>query len=221
MKAFKEEFPNPVLASGRDDYIESCFFKTVIEESDISVTGKDVNIPVKYELVCNGIQKLIESGDALTVVKAISSAAVYSELFRFPVGECKMCITIPNSAVKDRIILETAVIATHNIKQFSCPGEFNPLYFENETFEIRKGDILANEYSHIISLDDSDLGKNIESVFIVHQNDEQESDIVPNYDNDKIYIYLKSELYKLYSECEDAQTVTEVYEWNCCLSGFG
>ena len=26
MRATKEEFPNPVLASGRDDYIDSCFF---------------------------------------------------------------------------------------------------------------------------------------------------------------------------------------------------
>lgn len=25
MRAVKEEFPNPVLVSGRDDYIESCF----------------------------------------------------------------------------------------------------------------------------------------------------------------------------------------------------
>ena len=32
MKAIKEEFPNPVLATGRDDYIDACRFNTSFEE---------------------------------------------------------------------------------------------------------------------------------------------------------------------------------------------
>ena len=37
MKAIKDEFPNPVLAAGRDDYIDSCSFRTVFDENEIIV----------------------------------------------------------------------------------------------------------------------------------------------------------------------------------------
>lgn len=35
MKSVKNEFPNPVLAVGRDDYIESCRFYTTFNEEEI------------------------------------------------------------------------------------------------------------------------------------------------------------------------------------------
>ena len=52
MKSVKTEFPNPVLASGRDDYIDSCQFGTTFEETEISVTADDIVIPINYNLVC-------------------------------------------------------------------------------------------------------------------------------------------------------------------------
>jgi len=84
MKAIKEEFPNPVLAAGRDDYIDSCIFRTVFDENEIIVDTENIVIHVKYSLVCNGLQALIDSGDAAVVVSVKSSAASYSKLFRFP-----------------------------------------------------------------------------------------------------------------------------------------
>ena len=34
MRAIKNEFPNPVLALDRDDYIEGCFFYTTFNDLD-------------------------------------------------------------------------------------------------------------------------------------------------------------------------------------------
>ena len=51
MRAIKDEFPNPVLAAGRDDYIEKCSFNTVFNDSDINVDSDNINIRIKYELV--------------------------------------------------------------------------------------------------------------------------------------------------------------------------
>lgn len=198
MKAIKEEFPNPILAIGRDDYIESCTFRTTIEENGIIIDAENITIPVKYQLVCNGIQTLVASGDAVVIIKIKSSAASYSQLFRFPVGVCETAIQIPKFSVVNKIDLEGAIVAAHNIKEFRCEGEFNDLYFGASTFELRKGDILASEDSRSIYVDDTELEKPISSIFDISRHDDQESDVVPDFYGEKIEIRLKSELYGLY-----------------------
>nr|DAF69877.1 MAG TPA: hypothetical protein [Caudoviricetes sp.] len=203
MKAIKDEFPNPVLAIGRDDYIKNCSFRTTFEESGIVVDAENITIPIKYQLVCNGLQSLVDAGDAVVVIKVKSSAASYSKLFRFPVGVCEMPISVPKFSVVNKIDLEGAVIAAHNIDQFRCEGEFNELYFGSATFEIRKGDILASEDSRSIFVDDTELEKPISSIFDISRNDDQASDVVPNYYGEKIEIRLKSELYELYYNFKD------------------
>ena len=203
MKATKHEFPNPVLAYGRDDYIESCSFRTTFEENEIVVDTENIIIPVKYRLVCNGLQALVDAGDAVVIVKITSSAASYSKLFCFPVGACEMSVSVPKFSVVNKIDFEGAIIAAHNMNRFRCEGEFNDLYFESATFEIRKGDILASEDSRSIFVDDTELEKPIASIFNICRNDEQESDVVPNFYGEKIEIQLKSELYELYYNFKD------------------
>ncbi|MBP1586844.1 MAG: hypothetical protein ILO53_00375 [Clostridia bacterium] len=203
MKAIKEEFPNPVLASGRDDYTENCSFRTTFDENGITVDEENIIIPIKYHLVCNGLQALISNGDAIVIVKITSSAASFSKLFRFPADTCEMSISVPKYSVVNKIDLEGAIIAAHNIEKFRCDGEFNELYFGTTTFEIRKGDILASEDSRSIYVDDTELEKPISSIFDISRKDDQESDVVPNYYGEKIEIRLKSELYELYYHFKD------------------
>ena len=203
MKAVKDEFPNPVLALGRDDYIESCSFRTTFDETGIIVDAENITVPIKYHLVCNGLQALISNGDAVVIVKIKSSAASFSKLFRFPANENEMSVSVPKYSVVNKIDLEGAIIATHNIEKFRCEGEFNELYFGTTAFEIRKGDILASEDSRSIYVDDTELEKPISSIFDISRNDDQESDVVPNYYGEKIEIRLKSELYELYYNFKD------------------
>ena len=203
MKAIKNEFPNPVLAAGRDDYIESCYFYTAFEEGSITVGKENITIPMKYALKCEGLQMLVTNGDAAVVISVKSSAASYSRLFRFSVDATELTIDIPKYEVVNRIEITGSIIAAHNMEQFSCPGEFNDLYFGASTFEIRKGDILATEDTRVIYVDDSELEKPISSIFDITERDDIESDIEPFFEDQKIIIYLKKELYELYYKFKD------------------
>lgn len=203
MKAIKDEFPNPVLATGRDDYIESCRFYTTFDENEIIVDLDNISITMEYVLECNGLRKRISDGDAVVVVTVKSSAASYSKLFRFKSDETKIVIKIPKFSVVNKMDITGAIVAARNIDQFSCEGEFNELYFGVSTFEIRKGDILATENSRSVYVDDSELEKPISSIFDISRNDEQETDIVPIFYDQKIEISLKKELFDLYYKFKD------------------
>ena len=197
MKTTKNEFPNPVLARGRDDYSENCSFYTSFDVDMITVDDKNIRIPVKYQLVCNDLQTLIRTGDVAVIFKVKSSAGSYSDLFRFPVNNSEMVISVPKFSVVNKIDVAGAIVAACNINQFRC-DEFNEQYFGDATFEIRKGDILASEDIRTIYIDDTELEKPITSIFRICKNENQEDDIIPDYTDERIDISLKPQLYSLY-----------------------
>ncbi|MDE6733833.1 MAG: hypothetical protein K2J77_13285 [Oscillospiraceae bacterium] len=207
MKSEKYEFPNPVLASGRDDYIESCKFYTDFDEDKIVVDNENIIFQIKYVLVCKGISDLVKTGDASVVVKVKSSAASYSRLFGFAADVCELTVKVPKFAVVDKMEVSCCIVASKDMDKFQCKGEFNDLYFGSSTFEIRKGDILATEDSRTVYIDTSELEKPIESIFLINRNDELTGYAEPNFDDldypDKIVINLKSELYNLYYTLKD------------------
>lgn len=198
MKAQKTEFPNPVLADGRDDYIESCYFNIAFDEGNISVGKANITFPIKYDLRCNGLQSLVSNGDAAVIIAVKSSAASYSRIFRFSIGETELSIDIPKFEVVTKMEITGSIIAAHDIERFNCPGEFNDVYFGNSTFEIRKGDILAIGSTRVIYVDDSELEKPIFSIFNITCQDDIKSSIVPSFDEHKITINLNKELFELY-----------------------
>jgi hypothetical protein len=203
MKSQKNEFPNPVLAAGRDDYIAACQFGTVFDPEKIVVTSDDIIIPISYSLVCNGLQQLIDDNKALAVIGIKSSSSSYSRLFIFPKEETAMELHIPKFKVVKRIELTGSIIATAAMNDFKCEGEFNDLYFSSSTFEIRKGDVLAKEDTRIIYVDDTELEKPIASIFNINRTPSQEDDVMPDFSGDKIEINLKEELYNLYFNFKD------------------
>lgn len=202
MKSFGIEFPNPVLAADRDDYKEDCGFSISLIDN-MSVDNENITINIEYSMQCNGIQSLIESGDVIVVIIAKCSIASYSRLFSFPKNETKMVIKIPKFDVVDKIEIKGLVIAAHVISDFSCPGEFNELFFKDCTFEIRKGDILAFDNSRTIFLDASELERPISSIFLIAERDNILGDICPEFEGEKITIYLKKRLYDLYYKFKD------------------
>ena len=198
MKSVKTEFPNPVLASGRDDYIDSCSFSTFFNTTEITVNGRDIVIPLTYSLVCKGLQLLIDTEQAVVVVLIKSSAASYRRLFRFSKDSTRMEIRIPKFDVVNRIEIAGTIIAQTAIKGFKCDEEFNELYFQNATFEIRKGDVLAREDSRVIYIDDSELEKPLSSIFNINNGHDQEDQVVSDFSGEKIEITLCEPLYQLY-----------------------
>lgn len=203
MKSIKQEFPNPVLATDNNDYIDSCYFYTTFEESDIVVDSDNIVIPIKYSLSCNGIQKLVDEENAIVVVSIKSSAASFSKLYIFKQNETSMEIKIPKYSVAKRMELEGSVIANNRIEKFECPGEFNDLFFQSATFEIRKGDILAIETSRTIYVDDTELEKPISSIFSISRRQNEFDDVEPDFYGEKIEIFLNEKLYNLYYKFKD------------------
>jgi len=200
MKAVKTEFPNPVLASNRDDYTPECAFYTTFDPAEITVTAEDIVIPVKYTLVCKGLQQLVEENLAVAVISIKSSAASYSRLFRFENGKTEMEVKVPKFGVVKRFEIAGSVIAQKPIPGFTCGSEFNELYFANSTFDIRKGDVLAREDSRVIYVDDSELEKPLTSIFNINNGHDQADHVVATFDDEKIEINLCEPLYKLYTD---------------------
>lgn len=62
---------------------------------------------------------------------------------------------------------------------------------------------MATEDSRSIYVDDTELEKPISSIFDISRHDDQESDVVPNFEDEKIQIFLKNELYDLYYKFKD------------------
>ncbi len=203
MKSVKNEFPNPVLAAGRDDYVESCRFNTAFAEENITIDSEYIIIPITYTLICNGLKQLIDEGTAAVIISVKSSAASYSRLFRFKKDETDMTLKIPKYSVIKKVEIGGSIIAATAINSFRCDGEFNDMYFGSQTFEIRKGDILAREDSRMIYIDDSELEKPISSIFNINKNSDQEDFIVPDFSDEKINIYLKPKLYDQYYNFKD------------------
>ncbi len=204
MKSVKNEFPNPVLAAGRDDYIESCSFGTTFDPDEIKVDADYIIVPIDYSLVCDGLQKLVASGDAVVVVNVRSSAASYSALFRFEKDTTSMMVQIPKYDVIRRIEISGSVIAANAISNFHCPGEFDELYFGYQTFDLRRGDPIDCEDSRIIYIDDTELEKPITSIFEISLAQDQDSDDIDTvFEGDKITIILKQDLFNIYNEFKD------------------
>lgn len=179
------------------------FFNTTFIESEIVVDNVNINIPITYSLKCNGLEKLLKSGEATVIVLIKSSAASFSKLFQFGDGHNSLDIAIPKYAVVNKIDVTGHIIAACDIDRFCCKGEFNETYFGTDTFAIRKGDILATEETKTIFVDNSELEKPISSIFNISKNDSQDFDIKPDFYGEKIEIFLKSELYDLYYNFKD------------------
>lgn len=201
MKNSKIEFPNPVLSSDRNDYI-NCRFGTIFQIESIIITVDNIIIPISYELTSKSLASLVLSGDASVVVIIQSSAASYRKIFRFPVNQTAMEITIPKFTVIKNIELSGYVIASNGIKDFNC-DELNKLYFESAIFEIRKGDILAKENNRIIYIDDDELEKPLTSIFNINRRQNQDDDVEPEFEGEKIEINLRDDLFNLYCNLKD------------------
>lgn len=199
MKLVKHEFPNPVLGAGRSDYIEGCKFSTTINEQLISVDDKSINLHLSYNLKCNGIKNLIDQGKAKVIIVVESSASYYRRAFTFSRDETSITIRIPKFDVVNSVVITGNIVAAEPIPAFSC-NEFNSLYFGTSTFEIRKGDILATEYSHNVNIDDSELEKPISSIFPIYVDHEVDKAIVPIFTSGQIEIHLNEECFEMYKK---------------------
>ena len=95
MRSTKNEFPNPLLAEGRDDYRAGCEFKTNLDQSTIKITRDSIVVPISYVLQCQGLERLLETHKAEVVLNVKSPSLSYSRIFPFADDSDSLIIKIP------------------------------------------------------------------------------------------------------------------------------
>ena len=193
MSSKKWEFPHPLLAAGRDDYSHGSF--DIIEGSHR--TAAEIFIfSFRYDLNCPGLEEYIKNGNADVVLNVSSSAAKFRKEFCFSADSHTVEVPIQKNDIVKNVEF-TAYVVAHGDDSFRLP-EHNAEYYNNATFSLRKGDILAISSTISVLLDDSQLQKPIASIFnICEYTGDEEISARVNF-TEKIEVYLAPKTYRQY-----------------------
>jgi hypothetical protein len=195
MRSSKWDSPHPLLADGRDDYTVGDF---KIIEGEHSLVGNDFVLNFGYELTCPGLEDYIRNGKADVIISVSSRASKFRREFTFNSSETKMKLRIPKDDLVRNVELIAYIVSLGDDK-FTLP-EHNVEYYGNALFKLRKGDILAESLTVVISLDDSELQKPLSSIFQISESPEGYTEaITPYFDDDRIQIFLLPDEYRKYA----------------------
>ena len=195
------EYPRPVLNEYLRDFVESRFeiCDPIIEE-----TSSHLILHLSYELVCPGLEKLIEDGYAKVLVRITCNRTFYREVMDLKPGETAE-VKIEKRKVTESLYIQGIIVSTQSFSNYKLE-EFNKRYFGNVPFNIRKGDVLANEPGLDIKLN-TILEKNaagivqigvdptISSMKVTYGSLEETDPKLTNY----IVVWLPDKEYALYS----------------------
>lgn len=193
MNSSKWDFPHPLLMEDNDDYISGSF--SLIEGKHIT-REKEFDFCFTYELNCPGLEKYIQDCCAEVEIFASSSAAKFRERRCVPRGEKTIHFHVPKNDIVKAIDFTAFIVAAGDNK-FFLP-EHNPEYYHGASFTLRKGDILAISSTISVNLDDSELQKPLTSIFKISESTADNA--TPNFNDDKIEIFLPIETYGTYDK---------------------
>lgn len=155
------EYPHPVLNEYAKDFTNSNFSINIISHGD---DGSNISLEIEHALNCEGISHLLESGKAKIILRVTCYRTSFRQTFDMNIDKNTL-ISIPKRNVTDTLDIQAMIIATSACNDYKL-SEFNSNYFGNETFSLRKGDVIANEPGMKIKLS-SILEKNIAGIVIV------------------------------------------------------
>ncbi|MDR0850143.1 MAG: hypothetical protein LBN07_01515 [Christensenellaceae bacterium] len=155
------EFPHPVLNEYLKDYVD-CGFSIAI--TDCTDNTGNIEIGVKYELSCVGLEELIKDGKAEVVLRVISGATLFRKAYIFGQKQ-EIIVSINKKELSGNIEVSAYIVAKTNIDNFLLK-EHNNAYFHEKAFKIKKSDILADVPGIFIPLE-SELEKQISSIIII------------------------------------------------------
>ena len=148
----------------------------------------------------------MDSGKIKAIALARCGDTSYARSFNFESGSNTIKFSLSKYEVANFLDLEIYLVANEGIPDYSCPDEFNPIYFgegkSTMSFTLRKGDLLAKDH-YVLDIDDSKISGSIGSIFsIIKMTDDEAKasnvNIFVDYENDKIRINLKPDLYDVY-----------------------
>ncbi|MBQ0098301.1 MAG: hypothetical protein KBS62_05145 [Oscillospiraceae bacterium] len=190
-------YPHPVLSSANEDYIQSSFDISLVDEP--SIEENNVVINVAYSLLCDGLQYLIASGDAQVVIYMNSTVAEYRQMKAFDSDKTEMNIKINRNDINKSLQLKGYIIAANSIKSFSLP-EHNKAFFGTVPFSLRKGDIMGlATHSFNIPLESYDPLADRPSIFSIRkQTQHPKEEVSSDFSGQKITIWLNEETHNKY-----------------------
>ncbi len=190
-------YPYPVLAGFNDDYLDSKFNVYAI----IQTFPNELLIQLKPVLVNDGIQNLINKGQASVIVHIECSLTSYRKVVKVPNEGLELRISA--DSIEGPISFCPFIVAVDNIVGYTN-DKLNKDY-EGAEFDLEKGNILAigQEVQTRVEKQDDDLA-NVPSIFAVTEiKDEDKNEIVINNTGNKINIQLPS---KTFTEFKLAMT---------------
>lgn len=158
------EYPHPVLNEYAKDFIDSNFSINISSHGD---DGINISLEIEYTLNCKGIVQLLGSGKAKIICRVTCFRTSFRRVFDMNI-EGKTWLSIPKRDVTDTLDIKAMIVATAAYNDYKL-SEFNSDYFGNETFSLRKGDIIANEPGIKIKLS-SVFEKNVAGIVLVETN---------------------------------------------------
>lgn len=206
----KLDYPHPVLMINGDDYEKECSFSVLMKE-DVQEDDYNVSFSFEYVLKCESLRTLIDDEKAKVVIYIESPNSSYRQMVYFPKDESVIEIDVKKDMVSRKITAKPYIIACENIQNYNS-DLFNKDYFENASFDIRKGDILATEKQYDVILDNIDIFKNCASVFSVRLDEKVPNGIKVNYNDHKINVMVNKKDYEKYRDLREQQ------EFRCLLS---
>lgn len=204
----KNEFPHPVIYNNSDDYTNSSFELFLNEQK---IDNDDLVIEAEYKLVSKTILSLLNQDKAEVILKIESSKVSYRNIFSFENNLNILNVRIDKNKVAENLEISAVIVAKEKIEQFQS-DEFNKNLFGNAFFEIRKGDILAQDVGFTIKLDASELEGPVTSVFEISRQDTDIS-LKPDFlqENGKIGINLSYQMRDIYDELRTKNSELKKY----------
>ena len=155
------EYPHPVLNEYSNDFKDSEFS---IELGNHSDNGNSLTIEIGCVLKCEGLRKMITDGIARIVLRITCYRTSYRVIYNLNL-DSTVIMDIPKKLVADVLDLQAMIVANYDFNTYEL-SEFNKDYFGESKFNLRKGDVIANEPGLKIKLD-TVLEKNMAGVVLV------------------------------------------------------
>jgi len=97
-------YPHPVLSSLNEDYINSTFDISIVDDA-IEEDNNKAKIRVNYDLDCPGLQELINCGKAKVVVYIESVIAEFRQVFNFTNNETELLVELKKDELNKSLLL--------------------------------------------------------------------------------------------------------------------
>lgn len=203
MKKTNINYPYPVLSAANDDYINCSFNIGFLQEPFMQ--GSEAVIEMSYALNCDGLNKMIQGGNAKVVLYLESVETEYRKIFEFDNETQKCLVTENKSMLSKNLQARGYIVSKCNNKCFRM-AEHNTDLFGDIPFSIRCGDILAiSKDFYNIPIKDYDPLAERKSIFSIRRQTSQPTEeILINLRNPKITILLNDELYEQYNRLNEA-----------------